>query len=57
MLPTSREKRIISDYESGLSLDVIIGQYLNKHGNNRDVITKIIKDYRWNKWKNTGVKR
>lgn len=57
MLPTSREKRIISDYESGLSLDVIIGRYLNKRCDNRDAITKVIKDYRWNKWKNEGVKR
>ena len=57
MLPTSREKRIISDYESGLSLDVIIGRYLNKRCDNRDDITKVIKDHQWNQWKNKSGKR
>lgn len=50
------EKKIIRDYESGLSTDAIIGRYLNKRGDNRDAITKVIKDYRWNKWRTTGKK-
>jgi hypothetical protein len=50
------EKKIIRDYESGVSLDVIIGRYLNKRCDNRDVIMKVIKDYRWNKWRTTGEK-
>ncbi len=57
MFLTSKEKRIIRDYESGLSWDLLIGRHLNKRGDNYDAITRIIKDYRWNQWKNKGVKR
>jgi hypothetical protein len=50
------EKKIIRDYENGVSLDVIIGRYINKRGDNGDAILKVIKDYRWNKWRKTGIK-
>ena len=50
------EKKIIRDCENGISLDVIISRYINKRGDNKDAILKVIKDYRWNKWRKTGIK-
>ena len=48
------QKQIIQDFENGLSIDVIVGKYINKSCSNKDQILKVIKEYRWNKRKNNG---
>lgn len=48
------QKQIIQDFENGLSIDVIVGKYINKTCSNKDQILKVIKEYRWNERKNNG---
>ena len=43
---------IIKDVESGLSTDAIIGNHVNRRTDNVDDILKVIRDYKWNKWRN-----
>ena len=50
------QKQIIQDFENGLSIDVIVGKYINKTCSNKDQILKVIKEYRWNKLMNKGNK-
>lgn len=44
-------KKIIKDLEAKMSIDVIVGKYIDKRSSNRDAILKIIRDYNWNKFK------
>lgn len=50
----AKQKQIIQDFENGLSIDAIVGKYINKTCSNKNQILKIIQEYRWNKWKNKG---
>jgi hypothetical protein len=45
-------KKIIADYESGLSIDAVVGKHLNKKATNKDEILKVIRQYEWQKRKN-----
>ena len=40
---------IITDVESGLSTDAIIGNHVNRRTDNVDDILKVIRDYKWRK--------
>ena len=44
-------KKIIKDLEAKMSIDAIVGKYIDKRSSNRDAILKIIRDYNWNKFK------
>ena len=40
-------KKIIADHDAGHSIDVIVQKHLNRKGDNKDEILKVIRDHRW----------
>tara|TARA_R100000781_G_scaffold17125_2_gene13716 strand:- start:619 stop:801 length:183 start_codon:yes stop_codon:yes gene_type:complete len=50
------ETKIKEIIEEGKSTDFIVGMFSNKRSTNTDEILKIIRDYKWNKWKKEGIK-
>ena len=40
-------KKITADHDAGHSIDVIVQNHLNKKGDNKDEILKVIRDHRW----------
>lgn len=48
-LQEANEKKIIADLNAGKSIDVIVQNSLNRKGDNKDEILKVIRDYNWNK--------
>jgi hypothetical protein len=40
-------KKIAADHDAGHSIDVIVQNHLNKKGDNKDEILKVIRDHRW----------
>lgn len=45
----ANEKKIIAGINAGDSIDVIVQNNLNKRGDNKDEILKVIRDYNWKK--------
>jgi hypothetical protein len=43
-------KKIAADHDAGHSIDVVVQKHLNKKGDNKDEILKVIQAHRWNKF-------
>ena len=49
-------QKIIADLKKGLSIDVIVGNNIDKRSSNKDEILRVIKDYEFSNFKKTGKK-
>ena len=45
------KNNIYKAIEDGKSMDRIVGMFVNKKTTNTDEIMKIVRDYKWNKWR------
>ncbi len=46
-----KKNKIYKAIDDGKSMDVILGMFVNKKITNTDEIMKIVRDYKWNKWR------